>query len=450
MTGVRMRPLVIKEIRALGPIWLAGVCAMIAAAAGGFRGDALGLTAYTFGAVALGAHAIGHEYAHHTLATILSQPSSRPRLFLIKLGALLLMLLTLTAVSWVTVRGPGQIDWVASSLLVSVCLAPLLAMACRTTVGGVVFVGALPFWISVLTENLGARVVWGVTLVVCAAGAFTTWRLFMRLEAIDGRGADLRVPDAWRRTSVTSASGHHARPRHPVWRLVKKELHLQQMTFAVAGVWIVIWLAIGASTWLVPAFAAFPLARAVGPLSILYGGLLAMLIGSLASAEERQMGTLEGQLLLPMAAWKQWAVKAATVLGLAGVLSFAIPVALAADRIGLNAYHAASILVLTTGSLYISSLSTTGLRALLVSGPVMLMLARLTGRVAGGLLLPSAAGNGARALLAAALAGVVALALWFALENHRSAGQSAGRVVWQVASIGGALGLGVVVALALR
>ena len=450
MTSGRLRPLAIKEIRALGPIWLAGACAMFVAAAGGFRGDALGLTAYSFGAVALGAHVIGHEYAHHTLATILSQPSSRPRLCLIKLGALLSTLLTLTAVAWVTVLGPGQIDWVVSSLLVSVCLAPLLAMACRTTVGGVVFAGALPFWISVLTERLGVLVVWGVTVAVCVAGALATWRLFMRLEAIDGRGADLRLPDAWRTTSAASASGHHARPRHPLWLLVKKELHLQQMTFAVAGVWIVIWLAIGASTRLVPAFAAFPLARAVGPLSILYGGLLALLIGSLASAEERQMGTLEGQLVLPMAAWKQWAVKAATVLGLAGMLSFAIPAALVAGRLGFSPWHAGTIAFLTAGSLYVSSLSSSGLRALLVSGPVMLTLNMITGRVAGGLLLPSAAGGGARAILAVAGAGVVALALWFAAENHRSAGHSAGRIVWQVASIAGTLGLGAVAAFALR
>ena len=37
--------------------------------------------------------------------------------------------------------------------------------------------------------------------------------------------------------------------------------------------------------------------------------MLALLIGSLASAEERQLGTLEWQGLLPMASWKQWAAK---------------------------------------------------------------------------------------------------------------------------------------------
>ena len=67
-----------------------------------------------------------------------------------------------------------------------------------------------------------------------------------------------------------------------------------------------------------PGLPEFPLAG----VGILYGALLAVLIGSLASAEERQNGTLEWQLLLPMAAWKQWAVKVGTVLVLTALLSY--------------------------------------------------------------------------------------------------------------------------------
>jgi hypothetical protein len=180
------------------------------------------------------------------------------------------------------------------------------------------------------------------------------------------------------------------------------------MTFAVAGVSGLCWIAESALTRIVPNFVGIPLPV----VSILYGALLALLIGSLASAEERQIGTLEWQLLLPMATWKQWAVKVGTTLGLAGLFSFGCTVVLAAGHVSVNA--AGGIIILTTGSLYVSSLCRSGLRALIVSAPVMLALSLLS--------LYSAEVYGSpRALLAVPFAGVVAPMLWFALENHRLA-----------------------------
>ena len=50
-----------------------------------------------------------------------------------------------------------------------------------------------------------------------------------------------------------------------------------------------------------------------------------ILIGSLASAEERQLGTLEWQTLLPSPAWQQWAVKVGVTFGLALLLGVGLP-----------------------------------------------------------------------------------------------------------------------------
>ena len=55
-------------------------------------------------------------------------------------------------------------------------------------------------------------------------------------------------------------------------------------------------------------------------MSAMYVGVLSMLVGALASAEERQFGTLESQLLLPVRAWQQWTVKVATCYLLAAIL----------------------------------------------------------------------------------------------------------------------------------
>lgn len=50
-----------------------------------------------------------------------------------------------------------------------------------------------------------------------------------------------------------------------------------------------------------------------------------MLIGALASAEERGLGTLHWQMLQPYAAWKQWTIKVATALTLTALLGVALP-----------------------------------------------------------------------------------------------------------------------------
>lgn len=436
MTPAHMRPFLTKETRALLPAWIASICAIGAAVLMGPRGHVLGLTAYGFGSITLGAQSVGHEYTHRTLTLLLSQPSSRRRLLLMKLGVLTAMLLTLAAFAWLTVLGPGELEWVVASILCGLFLAPLLTMLCRNPVAGVVFTGAAPVWMSALSEVVSAGVLWGGTLGVCVVAAVAGWRLFMRLEAIDGRDPDVRLPDVLRRRTraIVAASADPARARHPVWLLVKKELHLQQMTFAVGGVWLLIWITVSAFTRIVPGFVGFPLSV----VSLLYGALLALLIGSLASAEERQIGTLEWQLLLPMAAWKQWLVKVGTTLGLAGLLSFGLPVALAAGDVGVNAGHAGAIIILTTVSLYVSSLSRSGLRALMVSAPVMLALSALS-------LFSAGVYGSPRAVLAVPLAGVIALMLWFALENHRSAGQGAVRVCRQVIWMAACLGLGAVV-----
>src|SRR4029077_18445085 len=128
-------------------------------------------------------------------------------------------------------------------------------------------------------------------------------------------------------------------------------LHLQQMTFAVAGVSGLFWITEFGFTKMMPGYVGIP----IHVISVLFGALMALLIGSLASAEERHIGTLEWQLLLPVAMWKQWVVKVGTILGLAGLLPFAWPIVLAAGLVSVNAGYAGAIVILTVGSLYVSS-----------------------------------------------------------------------------------------------
>ena len=117
---------------------------------------------------------------------------------------------------------------------------------------------------------------------------------------------------------------------------------------------------------------------------------LAILIGALASAEERSLGTLHWQTLQPYAASKQWTIKTATALSLTVLLVVALPALLriiGADAVegfamGLNVairfvwsmrieqawFFAAALLTLTTIGLFTSSFNRSSLHALLAAG----------------------------------------------------------------------------------
>jgi hypothetical protein len=99
----------------------------------------------------------------------------------------------------------------------------------------------------------------------------------------------------------------------------------------------------------------------------------------------------------------------------------------AIDGLQLNSVYIGVIVVLATGSLYVSSLCSSGLRTLTVSGPAILLVFVPLGRFIRPfetvLLSP---------LDALLLAAVLVLSLRFAFENHRSAERNFKRVGGQV------------------
>ena len=122
---------------------------------------------------------------------------------------------------------------------------------------------------------------------------------------------------------------------------------------------------------------------AVQGVTLLYVAFLPSMPGALASAEEHQLGTIEWQMTLPMASWKQWIVKVGVVLGVAGFLALGLPGALGLlpDRV-LLARLGVAVLMLAAGSLYVSSASHSSLWALLTAIFAMVVAAALAVRVA--------------------------------------------------------------------
>lgn len=469
MTAVLLTVPVFKEVRALAFPWLACLFVMILPAVAGapeFLGD-LSVPAYFLGAAALGALSIGHEYTGRTLGLLLSLPARRERLLLVKGAVLASMLLTLWAVAdtlvFRVVRAPES-EKLAASLLPVLCaffLAPWLTMACRNPIAGTVFTLAIPGMLLALGAWVGATkygpgpesvdvmltILWRGALILCAIGGVASWRLFMRLEAIDGPGADVRLPQ-WLPWPARASTTAPAVTKRPIWLLVKKELHLHQMALAVAGLYLLGWVAVVS---LRPLIANVDDVFTV--LTVFYVALLALLIGSNASAGERQLGTLEWQVLLPVATSKQWAVKVGVVWVLALVLAAGLPTVYTSLTPGmgptqlLRPKSAAAIVLLTASSLYTSSLCSSGLWALLMTLAAIVGAGTLLGAASNWGIASYAATVRMRSAVAPAGVGglpptqvlallisavFAAVLLRLALANHRSADRGAGRV-WRQA-----------------
>ena len=475
MMSAVMSPHVAKELRAVLPAALGCAAAIVAGVLSEDRA-LLGTArlAFGLGAIALGAHAFGHEYTCRTLPILLAQPTDRRRLFLLKVAVVAAILIVLTvAAAPVLFPGAQAGTWrrpiVLMPALCGLLFAPCLTLLCRNPIAGVVFSIGLVGMTFTIGDIAGgiiygagsaagdafsrAFVTWGLASAGVVAGVLS-WRTFQRLEAIDGSpGVHIQLP--WRRLTASQS-----RPRHWITLLVAKELRLQSVVFVLAGL------------YLVTVVAALIATRRSGggvpefvwePATMLYIAMFSIMVGSLASAEERHYGTLGWQTLLPMASWKQWGIKAGTAGVLVFVLAVLMPLLLGPfvlnDKIwdwwhiSRRLAHVVPVLVLT--SLYVSTVTTNGMRALVISlfaCVAALISLQLVGtgiwwlshvfasypiERAEGMQLVATFRRVDPVASAASVAGYALLALWFGFVNHRAAERGAGRLWRQVAVYGG-------------
>jgi hypothetical protein len=289
-------------------------------------------------------------------------------------------------------------------------------------------------------------------LLLSAVGAVVSWRAFMALEIIKGAPSEFRWPRLFDRPR-SSAPAREPRGRiHPIWSLVRKELRLQQLTFVVSALYVCGWIATVVIHRLVGTGDAD---EALLILTVVNGAIVALLSGSLASAEERHLGVLESQVLIPMSMAGQWAIKVAVVLGLCVILAMALPMAMifvyqGVGSLAVNLPMAGMAILLAGVGLYVSSLSTSGVKALLISGPAALSLVVLiplvadvvlgAGRLLGMWITHDAFGRGVIVLIAVI---VFSLLLRFGLTNHRSSDRSARRIwrqiLWLAGSVAGVM-----------
>jgi hypothetical protein len=183
-------------------------------------------------------------------------------------------------------------------------------------------------------------------------------------------------------------------------------------------------------------------------MSVLYGGVLSLLIGSLTSAQERELGTLEWQMLQPVAGWQQWLIKIGVAATLTLTFAVALPIALPAvtgtgERVNapLGLWMAVCALCLMALGTYLSSLCRSSVTALVLSPPsvvALVVLFRTADHYISRLGLTEGPLVGSMAILmAAGLFGFATLLVGLAGRNHPRAEASTHRLVTQIPTIAG-------------
>ena len=386
-----------KEIRALLPWWLGVaattvIVASLAARHVGFPGfryeqHVWFVIVHTVGILAVAALSMGHELSHGTLPSLLAHPVDRRRVLSIKLAVLAAMVGTLGVVASLLFPSPYLPSGAARLLLIwgpvaaGIGLVPILTILTRRPLGGAVFAAAIPLLILGVSGQFFPTsddspvwmITWYGTLVVSACGLLALLYAFPRLEAGGDGGSRPRadaaaLPDA--RAAGETAAAARPVPRHWLRLLIAKELRLQQLTFAVSGLYVL------ASIVIAIAQADDPLY--VGPtfyaISGLHGVFIALIAGSQASSEERQAGVIGSLMLLPKSATSQWIVKVAVVLGVAVVLAVGLPTLLMRileppDPFDVESEFVVGVILASVAAIYVSSLCSTSLWSLLACLP---------------------------------------------------------------------------------
>ena len=197
----------------------------------------------------------------------------------------------------------------------------------------------------------------------------------MRLEAIEGRDPQVRLPRWLRDRTAAAAPDVESAARHPVWLLAKKELRLQHLTFVVSGIYLLEWSTLWRAAELMapgtsmasrsPSLTrlsqrgrrpAERIARQRGGETLRH----ARVPGAASDGDVEAVGRQSGDDVRR---------RAAAGGLLAGTPRSLQPVGRPASA-STGGSRARSIL-LTAGSLYVSSLCASGLRALLASAAVM-------------------------------------------------------------------------------
>ena len=468
-----MNARLIKETRALLPMF-AGTLPLIVVPQLIWPIAGFGYLALGVASVVMAGSSFGTEFQHRTISLLLSQPIPRSVIWrekMLVLGAgmvtSLVALLICLAVSAPAIDGQ---NWLVLALipLCAFCGAPYWTLSLRQSIAGMVSTVAVPCGLLavyglVLLQFGGNEpaalfpTILSLLCIYCAVVYWLGYAKFKRLEAVDSPARDLSLPAGLEAILVAPLTRVSSRFRGPFATLLKKEFRLQQISYLLAGVFVLI------------AVAGFCLikrhpevsAGIVGGDIVTYVLILPLIAGAISVAEEKGWGIAEWHLTLPPSALKQWSAKMLAALSTSLVLGLLLPAALFLAGLALLGQLGARTslppafailcwalgqLLVTSVAVYAASFSRTTLQAILaalvilVAGGGVIWLAINSAhhvalapvqwigqsRVDEWLILP---------LLSVALALVLYLFRWFAWYNFQRYGLRVSRLIRQFAVI---------------
>jgi hypothetical protein len=324
-----MNPLVKKEIRLLLPSFIVAV--LLALVQGITRPyDFYIASLLFFGLTILALTTMGREASLNTFSMMLAQPAERMRIWQTKLSVLVAAFLIVFVV-WLAAfcfafihSNPGASDRENSyNLFIAICL-----------IGAATFTGGLwttlllrqlagAFWLTLLVPAVLAGftaaflaedrsdsaiiAVLCVVLGIYSVGGFLFARwLFFRAQDVGWSGGIIALPE-WK-LFVRSEKAVSTRSRKPIFALFKKEFQLQQISlFGAIGL-----LGLHLGVIVLRKYHHFAMDSAGEALVSIFWMLwlvMAPVVGSMAVAEERRLGVMEGQLCLPVSRRVQFAIK---------------------------------------------------------------------------------------------------------------------------------------------
>ena len=365
-----MNALVKKEIRLLLPSWMvAMLLALVQAIIRPYNFYAACLL--FFGLTIMALTTIGRESSLNTFSLLLAQPAERLRIWQTKITVLAVAFLIVFGV-WLMAFGLAlkNPDVDASdragsyNLFITICL-----IATATFTGGLwttlllrQIAGA--FWLTLLvpavlsgtaglflaqtelflgqtgadkSNNTVIAILCVIFAIYSVGGFLFARRLFFRAQDVGWSGGVLTLPE-WKLFAASSENAVSTRNRKPVFALVKKEFQLQQASLMGA----VGLLALHVGVIVLRKYHPFAKDSAGEFLTAIFWMLwlvMAPVIGSMAVAEERRLGVMEGQLCLPVSRRVQFAIKGFLTLFLGTFLGGVMPMLLEDIGIGFGAQN---------------------------------------------------------------------------------------------------------------
>jgi ABC-type transport system involved in multi-copper enzyme maturation permease subunit len=357
-----MNALVKKEIRLLLPSWMAAVLlALVQAITRPY--DFYVACLLFFGLTIMALTTFGRETSLNTFSLLLAQPAERRRIWQTKISVLAVAFLIVFGV-WLMAFGiaftNSNVDASdrASSynLFITICL-----IATATFTGGLwttlllrQIAGA--FWLTLLvpatlsgfsgaflaqnqSNNLLIAILCVIFAIYSVGGFLFARRLFFHAQDVGWSGGVISLPE-WKLFAARAENAVSTRNRKPIFVLVKKEFQLQQASLMGAAGLLVLHIGVIVLRKY-HHFAKDSVGEALTAIFWMLWLVMAPVIGSLAVAEERRLGVMEGQLCLPVSRRVQFAIKGIFTLCLAIFLGGVMPMLLEYLAAGFGAQNPA-------------------------------------------------------------------------------------------------------------